>query len=68
MLRGSFLSINHEGKLPVSSFGSQICVRELVEESSALQPISRIRTWIWEGYVEEVFGPAGDGGGVGATE
>jgi glycosyltransferase involved in cell wall biosynthesis len=68
VVRRSFLSINHESRRSVASFGPQACVRELVDEIGTLTPVSRTRTWLWEGYVEEVFAPIGDGGGVGGTE
>lgn len=58
VLRGCFVSINQEGKLPVGTYGPQNCVRELIEESGLLLSVHRARTWLWEGYVEEVFVPA----------
>ena len=67
ILRGSFLSFNHEGKLPVGTFGPQNCVRELAEASGALIPVRRARSWMWEGYVEEVYVSSGDGTGVWRT-
>jgi hypothetical protein len=57
--KGAFLSINQEAKAPNLDVGRQNCVAELVETHGGLQRIARHRYWMRQGYVEEVFVPAG---------
>lgn len=56
ILRGEFLSINHEAPTSLDGRSPQQRVADLVAEVTDLSRLSRHRWWMAEGYVEEVFG------------
>jgi putative sugar O-methyltransferase len=58
VLRGNFLSINQEAKMPVMHYGPQNCVAELAAEVGTLTRTERSRFWMRHGYVEEIYQPA----------
>jgi hypothetical protein len=55
---GVFLSINQEAKAPVEQIGTQLCVAELMDEAGTFRRLSRHRSWLRHGYVEEVYVPS----------
>ena len=62
VIRHYFLSINQEAMVEYPGVGHQLHVNGMVAEEPRLQLLHRQRYWMRQGYVEEVFAPAGGAG------
>jgi hypothetical protein len=56
-LGGCFLSINQESGVQIETYDPQSGVGPLAEQTGGLRLLSRHLWWMYQGYVEEVFGP-----------
>lgn len=55
-IRGIFYSYNHEAYSLVNGI-PQVLVPEIVERVGGFKRLSRNYSWMWKGYVEEVYAP-----------
>jgi hypothetical protein len=62
VMRHYFLSINQEAMVEYPGVGHQLHVNGLAAEEPRLALLHRQRYWMRQGYVEEVFAPAGAAG------
>jgi len=57
VLRGVFLSINQESGLKLPGLDPQDAVRPMVDRHGGFVNLARSRSWLVQGYVDEVFAP-----------